>query len=112
MIKFRYKRKEPTNNGGSTSSGLIKNNNNKNDEIKSNDGKDDNKQNLMKCETKDTKPSPQIVKAKTTSEQEYMEDCIRAIVVSLTRFFSFFFCSTGYFFSRTIMFLRPFEYAL
>lgn len=83
MIKFRYKRKEPTNNGGSNSSTSVKCNNNKSVEIKSNDGKDDNKQNSLKCETSDVKSTPQMIKAKTNSEQEYMEDCIRAIVVSV-----------------------------
>lgn len=84
MIKFRYKRKEPTNNGGSNSSTLVKSNNNKSVEIKSNDGKDDNKLNSLKCETsKDVKSTPQMIKAKTNSEQEYMEDCIRAVVVSV-----------------------------
>lgn len=87
MIKFRYKRKEPTNNGGSNGNNtLTKSNNNKSVEIKSNnDGKDDNKQNSLKCENvaNDTKSTPQMIKAKTNSEQEYMEDCIRAIVVSV-----------------------------
>lgn len=82
MIKFRYKRKEPTNNGSSGSS-LVKNNNNKSVEIKAKDGIDDNKQNSLKCETSDSKSTPQqMIKTKTSTEQEYMEDCIRAIVVS------------------------------
>ena len=82
MIKFRYKRKEPTNNGGSNSGTLVKSNNNKCVEIKSNDCKDDNKPNSLKCETNDANTAQQVIKAKTNSEQEYMEDCIRAIVVS------------------------------
>lgn len=83
MIKFRYKRKESTNNG-SNSSSSVKNNNNKSVEIKANDGTDDNKQNSLKCEANDSKSTPQqMIKTKTSSEQEYMEDCIRAIVVSV-----------------------------
>lgn len=81
MIKFRYKRKEPA-NVGSISSNSAKTTTNKNVDIKS-DSKDDNKHNTLKCETSVTKSTPQIIKTKTSSEQEYMEDCIRAIVVSV-----------------------------
>lgn len=85
MIKFRYKRKETTTNNGVSNSGsntLTKNNNNKSVEIKSND--DDKKQNSLKCETTDSKSTPQqMIKTKTSIEQEYMEDCIRSIVVSV-----------------------------
>lgn len=81
MIKFRYKRKEPT-NGGSISNNSTKSSTNKTVDNKS-DGKDDNKHNTLKCETSASKAStPQIIKTKTSTEQEYMEDCIRAIVVS------------------------------
>lgn len=84
MIKFRYKRKEPANNSSSPNTNTVKtSNNNKSVEIKSNDCKDDNKHNSLKCETNDLKSTPQIIKAKTSSEQEYMDGCIRAIVVSV-----------------------------
>lgn len=98
MIKFRYKRKEPANNGSSTTAAnSVKSPSNKSVEIKSNDNKDkDTKHNTLptKCggdtnvvvaETKSKLTSPQVIKAKTSSEQEYMEDCIRAIVVSVVR---------------------------
>lgn len=82
MIKFRYKRKETTNNGCSNSSTLVKSNNIKSVEIKLNDSKDDNKQKTLKCETSDAKLALQTNKVKTRSEQEYMDGCIRSIVVS------------------------------
>lgn len=82
MIKFRYKRKETTNNGCSNSSSLVKSNNIKSLEIKLNDSKDDNKHKTLKCETSDAELAPQMIKVKTRSEQEYMDGCIRAIVVS------------------------------
>lgn len=102
MIKFRYKRKEPANNGGSggstTNTNSVKSPSNKSVEIKSNDNKDKDtaKHTPLKCETpnvvvvESTKstsslPPSQVIKAKTSSEQEYMEDCIRAIVVSVVR---------------------------
>lgn len=97
MIKFRYKRKEPVNNGGSGSGGStntnsVKSPSNKSVEIKTSDNKDkDTKHTSLKCETNvvavESKPTlpPQMIKAKTSSEQEYMEDCIRAIVVSVVR---------------------------
>lgn len=71
MIKFRYKRKETANNAGNSSSTKSKD---KSVEIKSSDSKDDMKPNSLKCEANDTKAA---------SQQEYMEDCIRAIVVSV-----------------------------
>lgn len=98
MIKFRYKRKETTNNGGTnannTSNSSTKNNSTKSVEIKSNEtNKDDNnkpKLNSLKCETNEpalktmTKIDPtQAIKVKPNTDQQYMEDCIRAIVVSL-----------------------------
>lgn len=89
MIKFRYKRKETT-NGGSNTSTLTKNNNtntltkNKSIEIKPNDSKDDINSNAVKCEKIDIKSTPQVIKTKTNNEQdEYKENCIRAIVVSV-----------------------------
>lgn len=98
MIKFRYKRKEPVNNNGgglTANTNSVKSPNNKNVEIKSNDNKDKDttKHTPLKCETlnvivestKSTLPPSQVIKAKTSSEQEYMEDCIRAIVVSVVR---------------------------
>lgn len=84
MIKFRYKRKEPANNGGSPNASSVKSTNNKSVEIKSNDNKDDTKHSTLKCEkTTELKAASQVIKAKTGSQQEYMEDCIRAIVVSV-----------------------------
>lgn len=85
MIKFRYKRKEPANNSSSPSSNSVKSTNNKSVETKSTDIKDDNNKHngSLKCETNESKTSPQIIKAKTSSEQEYMDGCIRAIVVSV-----------------------------
>lgn len=107
MIKFRYKRKEPASNATNSSNcnSLTKNssnnNNNKNVEIKSIESKNDNKLNSLKRETKTaaatattaTAPSKankideiklaQTIKTKTSSEQEYLEDCIRAVVVSI-----------------------------
>lgn len=102
MIKFRYKRKEPpANNGnGTTKTNSVKSSSNKSVEIKTIDGKDKDtaKHTPLKCETnvvvesKSTLPSTsssspsQLIKAqKTNNEQEYMEDCIRAIVVSVVR---------------------------
>lgn len=97
MIKFRYKRKESTtNNGGSNANTILNGStkNNKSVEIKSNEtsNKDDNKPKALKCEAIDQpvhKPMTNIdttqtatIKTKTNIEQEYMEDCIRAIVVS------------------------------
>lgn len=93
MIKFRYKRKETTtNNGGSNANTNLNGStkNNKSVEIKSNEtnNKDDNKPKALKCEAIDQavpKPMTKIdttIKTKTNIEQEYMEDCIRAIVVS------------------------------
>lgn len=82
MIKFRYKRKEPANNSGSPSSNTVKSTNSKSVEIKSNDIKDDSKYNSLKRETSDSKSKSQLIKTKTSSEQEYMDGCIRAIVVS------------------------------
>lgn len=98
MIKFRYKRKETTNAGSnaSNSNASTKMNSNKSVEIKSNEmNKDDNKPKLsaLKCEVNDaplkqimtkidTVNGVQTIKPKTSSDQEYMEDCIRAIVVS------------------------------
>lgn len=93
MIKFRYKRKETTNGGGSNTSTLTKNSNtntltkNKSIEIKPNDSKDDINSNAVKCEKIDIKSTPQVIqviKTKTNNEQdEYKENCIRAIVVSV-----------------------------
>lgn len=83
MIKFRYKRKETTNNGGSNTSTLTKN---KSVESKSNDCKDDINSNALKCEIADIKSTqPQMIKTKTTNteQDEYKENCIRAIVVSV-----------------------------
>lgn len=110
MIKFRYKRKETTNNGGSNASNsntLPKCNSSKSVEIKSNEtNKDDNKLKPLKCETIDNpalKPlltkidtNLHAIKTKTNTEQEYMEDCIRAIVVS--EFLILFFFSNRFFF--------------
>lgn len=86
MIKFRYKRKEPANNSGSPNSNSVKSTNNKCVEIKANESKDDNNKHnngSLKCESSESKTTPQIIKAKKSSEQEYMDGCIRAIVVSV-----------------------------
>lgn len=102
MIKFRYKRKEPATNGSgsTTNTNSVKSPSNKSVENKSNDSKDKEttataKHTPLKCEppkvavVESTKPplppTSQVIKAKTSSEQEYMEDCIRAIVVSVVR---------------------------
>lgn len=98
MIKFRYKRKETTTNNGGSNANTNLNGSTKNNkcvEIKSNDtnNKDDNnKPKALKCEAIDQpvhKPMTNIdttqtttIKTKTNIEQQYMEDCIRAIVVS------------------------------
>lgn len=101
MIKFRYKRKEPaihggTSNGESSPTTKIAN---KSIEPKSSDAKNiDKVSGSLKTDTNDTvhnysstvDQSNLVVQARTCSEQEYMEDCIRAIVVS--------FFSVGFFF--------------
>lgn len=84
MIKFRYKRKEPTNTVGSSNNNTLPRNN-KSGEIKSNDSKDDIKANAPKCEINDIKSTPQMIKTlktNATEQEQYKENCIRAIVVS------------------------------
>lgn len=107
MIKFRYKRKEPTTLGSTpngesspTTKTAIKST-----EPNSTDTKSDNVAGSLKSSTNDIAhnysstidQSNLVVQAKTCSEQEYMEDCIRAIVVSSLVFFTvcndLFFCS-------------------
>lgn len=83
MIKFRYKRKEPNNNSNNVTNNNIVNKNN--GEIKSdNDSKIENKLNSLKRDgaIKSKVDEKKTVKTKTNSEQEYLEDCIRAVVVS------------------------------
>lgn len=84
MIKFRYKRKETTNTVGSSNNNTLPRSN-KSGEIKSNDSKDDIKANSPKCELNDIKSTPQMIKTlktNTTEQEQYKENCIRAIVVS------------------------------
>lgn len=92
MIKFRYKRKEATvlgspSNGESTDANKNANkliepeaNEAKVDKLTTSSLKSDNIYNY----SSNIEQSPNLViQPKTSSEKEYMEDCIRAIVVSV-----------------------------
>lgn len=84
MIKFRYKRKEPTAGSGTTIISSQANGstlNSKNVENKSKELKNDSKLHSLKREAT---LKPQIdAKVKPISNEEYLAGCIKAVVVSI-----------------------------